>query len=325
MSVRSIIYFIVSIIVCSAVSLSAFSARNKTLGDLLKKIEKNGITKSRTVVPEYRSYNPKAKARYVQRIKPPGNINLYYEQGTNEAELEKVLDKGIRQLYALSNKYKKSPQRGEVWLRLAELYTEKSKIIEFKLQNNYDDALKEYFAKKRSSKPKINLKPSEDYNKKAVQLYDWFLRDFPKDQKVEQALFFLGFNHFELGNLKKGEAYYKQLLKKFPRSQYVPESRFALGEFYFDRENWKRAEGYYKAVAGTKDPIMSSMARYKLAWSQFKSAKYKSGLKNLEKVIYKGRSSGSSKNRSAQIAKDCLLYTSPSPRDATLSRMPSSA
>ena len=27
----------------------------------------------------------------------------------------------------------------------------------------------------------------------------------------------------------------------------------------------------------------------------------------------------------AELAKDCLLYTSPSPRDATLSRMPSSA
>ena len=27
----------------------------------------------------------------------------------------------------------------------------------------------------------------------------------------------------------------------------------------------------------------------------------------------------------ANLSKDCLLYTSPSPRDATLSRMPSSA
>ena len=30
-------------------------------------------------------------------------------------------------------------------------------------------------------------------------------------------------------------------------------------------------------------------------------------------------------NMGAQMLKDCLLYTSPSPRDATLSRMPSSA
>ena len=31
------------------------------------------------------------------------------------------------------------------------------------------------------------------------------------------------------------------------------------------------------------------------------------------------------KSQVASIAKNCLLYTSPSPRDATLSRMPSSA
>ena len=31
------------------------------------------------------------------------------------------------------------------------------------------------------------------------------------------------------------------------------------------------------------------------------------------------------KKTSAQITDNCLLYTSPSPRDATLSRMPSSA
>lgn len=296
------LYVLVALTVASSISF----ARSRTVGDLLKKIEKNKISKSRTTIPEYRSYNPKAKARYVNRVKPPGNINLYYEKGTNEAELEQVLDKGIKQLYALSQKYKKSPQRGEVWLRLAELYTEKSKIIEFKIQNDYDKALKDYYEKKRSTKPRISLRASQAYNKKAIQLYDWFLRDFSKDPKVEQALFFLGFNNFELGNTKKGEAYYRQLLKRYPKSQYVPESRFALGEYYFDRENWPKSEAYYKAVVGSKDPIMSSMARYKLAWSQFKGAKYKTALSNLEKVIYKGRSSGSKKSRTAQIAKEAI-------------------
>ena len=39
-----------------------------------------------------------------------------------------------------------------------------------------------------------------------------------------------------------------------------------------------------------------------------------------QKYWMKGESSGNT-----QQVKDCLLYTSPSPRDATLSRMPSSA
>ncbi len=299
-------YPFVAIALTLTVGSSVSFARSGTLGDLLKKIEKNKISKSRTAIPEYRSYNPKAKPRYVNRVKPPGNISLYYEKGTNEAELEQILDKGIKQLYGLSQKYKRSPQRGEVWLRLAELYTEKSKIIEFKVQNDYDKDLKAYYEKKRSTKPSISLKASQSYNKKAIQLYDWFSRDFPKDPKIEQALFFLGFNNFELGNTKKGESYYRQLLKRYPKSQYVPESRFALGEYYFDEEDWSKSEAYYKAVVGSKDPIMSSMARYKLSWAQFKGARYKSALSNLQKVIYKGRSSGSKKSRTAQIAKEAI-------------------
>ena len=39
----------------------------------------------------------------------------------------------------------------------------------------------------------------------------------------------------------------------------------------------------------------------------------------------KGISRGRAKAMAVQRSKGCLLYTSPSPRDATLSRMPSSA
>ena len=48
----------------------------------------------------------------------------------------------------------------------------------------------------------------------------------------------------------------------------------------------------------------------------------------LVKTIYSGISKGTEKLVSSKsVGKDqfCLLYTSPSPRDATLSRMPSSA
>ena len=43
-------------------------------------------------------------------------------------------------------------------------------------------------------------------------------------------------------------------------------------------------------------------------------------------VIYRGREAGMNQWKSAHAAEtDCLLYTSPSPRDRTRSRMPSSA
>ena len=46
----------------------------------------------------------------------------------------------------------------------------------------------------------------------------------------------------------------------------------------------------------------------------------------ISKAIEIARGHGDlSENADYDAAKDCLLYTSPSPRDATLSRMPSSA
>ena len=48
-----------------------------------------------------------------------------------------------------------------------------------------------------------------------------------------------------------------------------------------------------------------------------KSMKKQYGKKKGEKIFYASKNKG--------VIKGCLLYTSPSPRDATLSRMPSSA
>ena len=55
----------------------------------------------------------------------------------------------------------------------------------------------------------------------------------------------------------------------------------------------------------------------------------KAGLKKIVKPAVRWISRGKNKTipneRTASLGRLCLLYTSPSPRDATLSRMPSSA
>ena len=95
----------------------------------------------------------------------------------------------------------------------------------------------------------LNLNASQEYNRKAIQLYEWFQRDFPQDPKIDQALFFLGYNYFELEQPEKGKDYYKRLTTEFPNSSYIEESYFALGEYYFDREKWSEALKYYEFVA----------------------------------------------------------------------------
>jgi TolA-binding protein len=138
-------------------------------------------------------------------VKPPRSSEIMQSRaksGDQKAQYEKLLDQQIQELYKLTQRFKTSPNRGELWLRLAELYVEKSSIVDSRKQDEYDAKLRAFQEKKTNRKPVLELEEARDYNRKAVQLYEWFQRDFPKDQKMPQALFFLGYNYFELGDVR---------------------------------------------------------------------------------------------------------------------------
>ena len=297
-------------------------AQSKTVADLLKKIEKKSekvnIKKSSSTLPTFQAGTGAAANVNLREIKPPASSKLYYDEGTNEAELMKVTDEGIEQLFNLTKRYTKSSKRGELWLRLAEMYVEKSRLIEYQILNKYDSDSQAFQAGKLKQRPKLNLTPATAYNRKAIQLYEWFLRDFPKDPKVDQALFFLGFNYFELGEPKKGQSYYEQLTKNHPKSLYVSESNFALGEYHFENERWKEALPYYSQVMEQKNNRLYSFALYKTAWCYYKQNQAKTGLKFLETVVLEGRKTKGQQDKSiggvsrirlaTEAIKDLILF-----------------
>ena len=295
---------LVSLVVLS-LSVVAFAAPKKQqkVGDLLKRIEANTkkvkfSQKKKSNLPKFSKIKEPGKVN-LTKVKPPSRSTLYYEEGTNERELDQITDEGIKQLYKLTQQFKNSKKRGELWLRLAELYVEKSRLIEYNLQQKYDNELKQFQDGKTKKKPVLNLANAQEYNKKSVQLYEWFLRDFPKDAKVDQALFFLGYNHFELEKPETGKDYYERLTREFPKSVYIEESNFALGEYYFEREDWKEALKRYEAVAKNKRARLFSFAQYKMAWCQYKTGAVKVALASLEKVIKTGRVAKGSQDQSA--------------------------
>ena len=74
---------------------------------------------------------------------------------------------------------------------------------------------------------------------------------------------------------------------------------------------------YFKRMENNKSIDESIFEEFRLSFKTFvnhKGERYKSD-EQVEKLINKG----------IELEEICLLYTSPSPRDATLSRMPSSA
>lgn len=268
-----------------------------TLGDLLRRTQDESrgskalqIEKKSVVVPDAQLTFTEKKDVNFADVKPPRMSEIYSYGSGNQVEYEKTLNLQIAELYKLTQKFGTSSNRGELWLRLAELYVEKAEIVDKRIQDTYDAKLKEFLAGKSKIKPVFDMKEAREYNKKAVALYEWFLKDFPKDSKIAQALFFLGYNNFELGNVKEGAAYYEQLTTRFPNSQFAGEAYFANGEVYFESEKWADAYKQYSFLIKNKKHSLHAIALYKASWCLFRLGKTEEGIKYLDYIIRSGRS-----------------------------------
>ncbi|OYZ21436.1 MAG: adventurous gliding motility protein U [Bdellovibrio sp. 28-41-41] len=219
-------------------------------------------------------------------IKPSKSYEILNSQNLTEiVEYEKILDEQIAELYKLTRKFKDSDKRGELWVRLAELYVEKGSLVDYRRQKEFDARLLQFNKGKSKVKPTLSNDESRSYFKKSVQLYEWFRKDFPSDPKIPQALYFLGFNYFELGEPKKGEKYYSDLSDRFPNSPFVDEANFALGEYNFENENWKEAYKRYSPVIKNKKHNLNAMATYKGAWCLYRLGRNQEALKYMEYII----------------------------------------
>ena len=291
------LFLIASSLIVSASSANAQSADKKlTLGDLIKRVKEESRQsklskgqKNSVVVPDTKALFEEKKSVNLAAVKPPRLSEIYEYDNKDKAEYEKTLNLQINELYKLTQKFKSSSNRGELWLRLAELYVEKANLVDTRKQNEYDAKLQDFQSGKLTVKPSLDLAEARDYNKRAIQLYDWFLRDFPKDPKVPQALFFLGYNNFEIGNTKLGASYYEQLTDKYPTSNFSGEAHFAMGESLFEGEKWVNAYKEYAYLIKDKKHNLHIVALYKAAWCLYRLGKTEEGIKYLDYIVKSGQ------------------------------------
>ncbi|HEX7676413.1 MAG TPA: tetratricopeptide repeat protein [Bdellovibrio sp.] len=273
-------------------------AKKKTVGELLSQANQTSrggnaqqMSKTDTSLPTTNlGFNQQVNAVNLESVKPPRSSELMQRDGgSDKVQYERILDQQIQELYKLTQKFKTSPNRGELWLRLAELYVEKAGLVDGRRQDEYDAKLKAFESGKTKKRPVLNTAEAREYNKKAVQLYEWFQRDFPRDEKMSQALFFLGYNYFELGDVQKGAHYYEELTRRFPNSPFVGEAHFALGEYYFENERWAPAYKEYSYLIKDKRHRLNTFATYKGAWCLFRLDRVQQGMSYLEYIIKSGK------------------------------------
>lgn len=290
---------VVPFILISQVTWSQ-AQKKQTVGELLKKVQdesrgggaKGFTQKSSSALPEAKYQFQQNKPQVdLETVKPPKSSEILKTEsgGGDQRAYEKLLDRQIQEAYKLTKKFANSNSRGELWLRLAELYVEKASLVDNRKQDEYDTQLKAFQAGQSRSKPKLDLVEARNYNRKAIQLYEWFQRDFPKDSKMSQALFFLGYNYFELGDTTKGSMYYERLTKEYPDSPFVGEAKFALAEFYFENEKWADAYREYSFLIQERRHRLHTFALYKGAWCLYRLGKTKQAIKYLDFIIKSGR------------------------------------
>ncbi len=272
--------------------------KKMTVGEMLKKARDNsrggkiGLlqNKNATALPETEFAFKARTSVNLNSVKPPKSSELFKNDNSDQAEYEKTLDAQIAELYKLTQKFKASANRGELWLRLAELYVEKSSLVDARKQDEYDKKLKNFEAGQTKSKPKLDVAEAREYNRKAIQLYEWFARDYPKDPKMSQALFFLGYNYFEINETKKGSAFYTRLTKEFPTSSFVGEAHFALGEYYFESEKWASAYKEYATLMKDRKHRLNTFSLYKGAWCLYRLGKTEQAIQYMDYIIKAGKS-----------------------------------
>lgn len=288
------------------------SASSKTVGGVIRDIKKE-----RASLPSQKAQQRRAMQRpepvNLQAVRPVQTVTINStEPGTSEAQFEKYLDQQIQQLFKLSEKTKSQSNRGEVWLRLAKAYTEKATLVEKRVNEKYDEDLKDYLAKKSTSRPRLNLAPAQSYNKKAVQLYQWYLRDNPRSANIDQVLFFLGYNSMALNQNALGIKYYEKLSKEFPNSEFLTEANLSLADHYFDlgtrktsnnRAEFAKAEKHYKEVLKTKSRL-TPVATYKLAWVYFKLGRAKDALVYISRLVKDGKSNDERMASAQRLARE---------------------
>ena len=264
----------------------------------------------------------KPKKRLNLQSIQPSSARVYYQEGSDEAQLERVMIEEEQQLFKLLKK----SRNADLTLRLGALYVDRSRIISYKIQNDYDFKMQQFNQGLRSSKPFLNLKPAQNYNRKSLKLFEDFVEHYPNHKRMDEVLFFLGFNFYQLENKKRGIEYYNKLEKRFPKSFYLYEARFQMGEHYFQLRDWKQSYRYYSMVSKNKSGKFYFYSLYKMAWSLYKMDRASQGLVLLKRIIEEGRSFAATSDRSQMLnfreeaTQDLVLFYTYSGKDASEAR-----
>jgi len=229
-----------------------------------------------------------------------GAATLQFGNTFDEREVDRSAQADAKRDEAIAELKKLVPvapddRKAEMIFRLAELYWEKSKYAYGQEMEEYEQAYRGWAEGGQVGEPpaqKDFIRQSELIKQNALKLYGRVLEEYPRYERNDEVLFYLGYNEYEAGNLDIAVDHYLQLIKQFPQSGLVDDAYLQLGEHYFNNNKLNQARrAYSKAYEtatnseGGGEPRIYNYALYKLAWCDYNYQEYGEGIKKLKRVI----------------------------------------
>ncbi len=219
----------------------------------------------------------------------------------------------LGKIIALGSSDKEMP---DLLFRYAELLWEESRYLFFEANREDDDYIRaknkgdQAAMQKAMADKQAYLAKSQRYQANAVARYKEIVLRFPRYQRMDEVLYFLGHNLWDENHEQEALGIYKLLVTRYPQSKYLPDAFLAFGEYYFDNSKGQRpallkALAAYKKAASYPENKVYLYALYKQAWCHYNLASYPQALDLFKTVIlYADLSTTVNKGSKLKLAKD---------------------
>ncbi|MGD9158879.1 MAG: tetratricopeptide repeat protein [Desulfobacteraceae bacterium] len=190
-------------------------------------------------------------------------------------EDDRKVDLAIENTKMLIDKSRSKPYMPELYMRLAELYIEKSRIVYFIRKGNVK-------GKKSSAMDKFEY---EMLKNKSLEIYQRILDHYPDFEDRDKVYFFMAHEQRELGDIDEMVKSYRTLIKDFPKSSFIPEAYLLLGDYFFAEQDLDSSTRHYEKVLDYPESPAIEIARYKLAWCFINNVDCGKAIKLFEEAV----------------------------------------
>ena len=185
-------------------------------------------------------------------------------------------DLAIENTKTLISRSKNRPYLPELYLRLAELDIEKSRLVFFLRQSQGNSgearALDQY--------------ETNTLKTQAIEIYQRIIDQFPDFQYQDKVRFFMAHEYHELSRTDEMIDQYRTIIQKYPDSPYAPESQLLLGDYFFNqKQDVENSTRHYEAVLVYHNSPAVAAARYKLAWCRINQNDFKGAMALFEASV----------------------------------------